>query len=92
MGTKRNKCAHPDCDKMKPLEQYACQEHWFSLPKDIRDEIWRGFKRDGTSWFDAHKLAQSFWADQGVKSKTRKPRRVHEDVSIDDEDGGGPSR
>src|SRR6185436_4979512 len=33
-------CHAPGCNRLVPASMYACREHWFSLPKRIRDAIW----------------------------------------------------
>lgn len=39
-------CHAPDCTRQVPPKMFACREHWFRLPKNIRDAIWREY-RDG---------------------------------------------
>lgn len=55
-----NKCAHPDCNEMKPREHYACKRHWFTLPARIQVAINKGY-HGGGDWWGAHKEAQSYW-------------------------------
>lgn len=56
-------CPHPQCKKSKPKNQFACRDHWYSLPKGIRDEIWAGWKdeRLGTRWHNGAKAALEYW-------------------------------
>jgi hypothetical protein len=74
MSGKQNKCPHPTCDKMKPLDMYACRKHWASLPRDIQQKIYAGFykmkKGDGTDWQAADKVALEYW---GKKLKPTAP-------------------
>ena len=57
-----NACPHPGCDRPKDSDKFACKPHWFSLPKEIRDDIWRGFRYDRALWEVAAERAQQFWA------------------------------
>jgi hypothetical protein len=59
-----NKCPHPTCQKPKPFDNYACSSHWFSLPKSIRDAIWKAYRENGAlspQWLAADKQAQKYW-------------------------------
>lgn len=33
-------CHWPDCQKEVPPKMWGCKEHWFRLPKFLRDKIW----------------------------------------------------
>lgn len=37
-------CPAPGCHRSIGLEMFACREHWFSLPKEIRDEVWSSYR------------------------------------------------
>lgn len=37
-------CHWPNCGKEVPPAMWGCRQHWFMLPKSIRDEIWRFYK------------------------------------------------
>lgn len=52
-----HECPAPDCDRLVPQIMYACPQHWFALPKGIRDEIWRAYRREPLS--DAHLAAMA---------------------------------
>jgi hypothetical protein len=41
---KNHYCHWPNCDKLVPPAMWGCKKHWFMLPKEIRDEIWRCFQ------------------------------------------------
>lgn len=56
-----NKCPHPACDKQKPTNQYSCKAHWFSLPQEIRDKIWKGYKTSADLWLEGDEEAQAYW-------------------------------
>jgi hypothetical protein len=61
-----SKCPHPACEKQAKPGQLACREHWFALPKPLRDaiwETWRNRARDGMRAWSANVLeARKFWA------------------------------
>lgn len=57
----QNQCPHPKCEAMKPTSMYACRSHWFSLPKNIKAKIWRGYKENASLWLEADKEAIAFW-------------------------------
>jgi len=29
-----------------PTEQFACRAHWYAIPLELRNRIWRGYRRD----------------------------------------------
>ena len=68
-------CPHPDCAASVPLDMYSCRPHWFSLPKQIRDEIWAGYREGRLSnrWLAADKQAKAFWSTKEAtnEAKTR---------------------
>lgn len=36
-------CHWPGCTKQVPPAMWGCRDHWYSLPKSLRDKIWRTF-------------------------------------------------
>jgi DNA-binding transcriptional LysR family regulator len=38
-------CPHPTCSKRHDVEQFACRQHWYSLPADIRRRITEHWRR-----------------------------------------------
>ena len=36
-------CHWPDCGKPVPPKMWGCREHWFTLPKRLRDLIWDAY-------------------------------------------------
>ena len=53
-------CSWPDCRRPVPLDMWGCKPHWFTLPKEIRDEIWQGYRRAGKlspEWLAANEQA-----------------------------------
>ena len=37
-------CTAPGCISKLRAGQFLCRPHWFSLPKPLRDEVWRTWK------------------------------------------------
>lgn len=34
----------PGCPVQVPPSMFGCKRHWFMVPKDIRDDVWRTWK------------------------------------------------
>lgn len=41
-----HQCHATECTINVPPEMFMCRRHWFSLPKSLRDKIWKHY-RDG---------------------------------------------
>lgn len=37
-------CHATGCDVPVPPVMFMCKRHWFSLPKQMRDEVWRTYR------------------------------------------------
>ena len=37
-------CHWPCCETPVPPAMWGCKKHWFKLPKELRDRIWRTYK------------------------------------------------
>jgi len=37
-------CHWPKCPREVPPKMWGCRDHWFALPKHLRDEIWRTYR------------------------------------------------
>lgn len=37
-------CHYPGCDKPVPPALWGCHRHWYTLPKVLRDEVWRNYR------------------------------------------------
>jgi hypothetical protein len=37
-------CPGPGCESRVPTEMLACREHWFQVPKALRDEVWSAWR------------------------------------------------
>lgn len=42
--TRSHHCHWPGCDKQVPPAVWGCKPHWYALPKELRDRIWRAFR------------------------------------------------
>lgn len=62
-------CHWPGCPKPVPPKMWGCREHWFTLPKRLRDNIWTNYvpgqevtKTPSTAYIEAAKDAQEWIA------------------------------
>jgi len=62
-----HRCHAPGCKRQVPPRMFACRDHWFSLPKKIRDAIWREYrpgqerdKRPSARYLAVQQLACSY--------------------------------
>lgn len=39
-----HKCHWPGCDRDVPAAMWGCYSHWMTLPKFLRDKIWRSYQ------------------------------------------------
>lgn len=37
-------CPKSGCGRTIPSDQFACRSHWFSIPPDIRRDIWGAYR------------------------------------------------
>lgn len=42
--TRKHHCHWPNCTKDVPPAMWGCKEHWFKLPKRLRDRIWATYR------------------------------------------------
>jgi hypothetical protein len=42
--TRTHECHWPGCEKQVPPARWGCREHWYALPKDLRDRIWQAYR------------------------------------------------
>ena len=74
--TRSHECHWPSCGKQVPPAMWGCREHWFKLPKAIRDQIWRAYRpgqeRDfnvSDEYFEAARSAQIWIASADCLSE-----------------------
>lgn len=41
---RRHECHWPTCDRQVQPAMWGCREHWFRLPKALRDRIWEAYE------------------------------------------------
>lgn len=70
-ATGRHECPHPQCDAEISNYIYACRQHWFELPVDIRQAITTAWRRVGlgdSAGIAAHGAATAaavdYWHDR----------------------------
>lgn len=42
-----HRCPAPDCTVNVSAERLACPRHWYSIPLELRREVWAAYRRDG---------------------------------------------
>jgi len=42
--TRKHECHWPGCAAQVPPAMWGCTKHWFALPKDLRDRVWRAYR------------------------------------------------
>lgn len=68
--TRGHGCHWPGCEAQCPPAKWGCSRHWFTLPKPMRDRIWRAYRagqeedlRPSESYFEAARAAQAWIAE-----------------------------
>jgi len=41
--TRNHTCHWTGCERQVPPAMWGCKEHWFKLPKPLRDAIWQAY-------------------------------------------------
>ena len=39
-----HRCHWPTCNKPVPPKLWGCKDHWFKLPKRLRDRVWETYR------------------------------------------------
>lgn len=42
--TGNHHCHWPGCERQVPPAMWGCRQHWFALPKYLRDKIWGAYR------------------------------------------------
>lgn len=42
--SRKHHCHWPGCDRQVPPAMWGCRQHWFKLPKRLRDQIWATYR------------------------------------------------
>lgn len=72
-------CHATGCKKAVPPEMFTCRTHWYSLPKSLRDKIWRHYREGqcddmnpSRAYCEAAKECVIFLANkEGIESDTK---------------------
>jgi hypothetical protein len=73
--TRIHECHWPTCKVQVPPAMWGCRNHWYKLPKSLRDKIWEtyriGQEIDGDpslEYLEVMKEVQKWiWLNHGVK-------------------------
>lgn len=57
-----HRCPSPGCPVRVPSSRFACLDHWRSIPKPLRDELWAAYKNHGVL-SDQHVAAMGACSD-----------------------------
>jgi hypothetical protein len=49
---------------MHESTMFSCKAHWFRLPKQLRDEIWRDYRGERKLYREHLKAAMQVWSQQ----------------------------
>jgi hypothetical protein len=41
--TRNHHCHWPGCERQVPPAVWGCRPHWYALPEDLRNAIWRAY-------------------------------------------------
>jgi len=84
-------CHWPGCDRAVPPKMWGCREHWFRLPKRLRDAIWRTYvpgqeitKTPTAAYISAAKEVQA-WISRSPRNQFEINERILREV-IEDAD------
>jgi hypothetical protein len=76
--TRSHECHWPGCGKQVPPAMWGCREHWFKLPKPLRDAIWRAYRpgqekdmHPSADYIEAAEKAQKWIAEQERSNEPR---------------------
>jgi hypothetical protein len=46
-GERNRECTLEGCTNKRKRTELVCPDHWFKIPKNLRDEVWRTYRRFG---------------------------------------------
>jgi len=49
-----HECAISDCNKTVPRTMLMCKQHWYMVPKELRDQVWHTYRTAGV-------LSDEYW-------------------------------
>lgn len=76
----KHTCHWTDCQREVPPAMWGCRQHWFTLPKSLRDRIWATYrpgqeitKTPSAAYIEAAQAVQAWIRDSGVIAKAPSP-------------------
>lgn len=67
-------CHARGCDESVPPRMFMCREHWFALPKPMRDDIWSAYRpgqeqrmSPSPEYLDAARTARDYLSSVAVR-------------------------
>ena len=70
--TRKHGCHWPGCERQVPPAMWGCRQHWFKLPKHLRDRIWATYRpgqevnmTPSTDYLDAADAVQEWILQHG---------------------------
>lgn len=74
----KHACHWPSCQKEVPPAMWGCKQHWFALPKYLRDRIWATYvpgqeitKTPSQAYFDAAVEVQKWIESRTATTATK---------------------
>lgn len=90
----RHTCHWPGCERAVPPAMWGCKEHWFKLPKPLRDQVWKEYrpgqeitKTPSARYLIVARLVQGWIAGKVTINKDGS-MVVHEDLPLMTDDEG----
>lgn len=84
----KHTCHWPSCTREVPPAMWGCREHWFKLPKPLRDSIWKEYrpgqeidKRPSDQYLAVAVLVQG-WINGDVTVNKDGSIIVHKDLPV----------
>lgn len=85
----KHTCHWPDCGRPVPPAMWGCKEHWFRLPKALRDAVWRTYrpgqevtKTPSHEYLVAARLVQGWIAGKVIMRPDGRGFDVTEDLEL----------
>lgn len=70
--TRNHECHWPGCDRQVPPAMWGCSQHWFKLPKALRNKVWRAYRpgqevtmTPSAAYIEVAKEVQAWIAESG---------------------------
>jgi len=77
--TRYHECHWPGCTRQVPPAMWGCRDHWYALPAELRQRIWRAYRpgqesdmRPSEAYLEAARAAQAWIAARTAKQAEMK--------------------